>query len=295
MVIRVPVAAGGFYDASATLCRRHAAELLEAADPPAPAPAGLVGGLVPHAGWVYSGRLAAMTLKALHAEAPLEAVVLFGADHRGGVRCGEVFNEGCWSTPLGDVPVDEPLAAAILQADPDGRTLRANPDAHMGEHSLEVQVPLLQALCGEVRIVPISVPPAPLAVDIGRTVGKVLAEQFGGVRVVGSTDLTHHGGHFPAPGGRGAVGAKWTAKNDRRMIDIIEAMDAEAVIREYRERSNACGAGAVAATIAACGQLGAVAGRCLAYTNSYLITHEADPANPDDTTVGYASVVFARA
>ncbi|MCY2931948.1 MAG: AmmeMemoRadiSam system protein B, partial [Planctomycetota bacterium] len=130
---------------------------------------------------------------------------------------------------------------------------------------------------------------------IGQAVGAVLARESPGGRVLGSTDLTHHGGgRFPAPGGRGRAGAAWSAANDKRMLDVIAALDAPGAIEEARRHANACGAGAIAAAIAACRELGATAGRCLAYTNSYEITHQEDPAEPDDTTVGYASVVFTK-
>ncbi|MCY2929680.1 MAG: AmmeMemoRadiSam system protein B, partial [Planctomycetota bacterium] len=111
--------------------------------------------------------MAALTMKALHEEAPLTSVVLFTADHGGTVRVGEVYDAGCWRTPLGDVAIDEPLARAILACDGAGGIFAANPRAHAREHSGEVQVPLLQALSPGVKIVPIAVPPTPLAVTIG--------------------------------------------------------------------------------------------------------------------------------
>lgn len=290
MNIRQPISAGGFYEVSPSSCRHHAAKLFASAEPPEDLPGVLYGGLVPHAGWMYSGKLSALTFKALVAAGPLETVVLFGADHCGVVRRGEVYDSGVWRTPLGDVLVDEELATALLAA---GEPLRANPQAHAHEHSLEVQIPLLQSIGPSAKIVPIAVPPTDEAVRIGQLVGKTLREHYPAVRVIGSTDLTHHGGHFPALGGRGIAGVRWTVANDRRMIDIIEAMDAEEVITEARQHSNACGAGAVAATIAACSAMGAGRGICLQYTNSYEVVHARWPNEPDDTTVGYASVVFA--
>lgn len=290
MKIRQPVRAGMFYDSSPGSCRNHAERLLVATEVPDDLPRPLYGGLVPHAGWSYSGRLAAKTFRILLATSDFRSVVLFGADHTGAVRRGEVYDSGAWRTPLGDVPIDEKLAAAVLEA---GDCCRANPDAHAAEHSLEVQVPLLQVLAPEAKIVPIAVPPTDLAVEIGRTVAKAIGERAGEVCVIGSTDLSHHGGHFPAPGGHGEVGEKWTRANDRRMLRLIEAMDAEAVVPEAHQRMNACGAGAVAATVAACKDLGARKGVCLEYTNSYTIVHQKYPYELDDTTVGYASVVFA--
>ncbi|MGC9454170.1 MAG: AmmeMemoRadiSam system protein B [Phycisphaerae bacterium] len=290
MTIRQPVRAGSFYESSPDACRGHARKLLDSARLPDDLPETLYGGVVPHAGWAFSGRLAAETFKVLHNARPLETVVIFGADHVGVVRKAEVYAEGAWRTPLGDVPVAEDVAAEILASDGD---IWSDPDAHGYEHSIEVQVPLLAELSSAVRIVPIAVPPTELAVNVGRTVGKVLSEHFPNVRVVGSTDLTHHGGHFPAPGGRGERGVQWARENDRRMLDLIEAMDADAIISEAAERGNACGAGALAAAVAAARQMGASRGIIMEYTNSYEVIHEMYPDEPDDTSVGYASAVFA--
>ncbi len=290
MTTRPSVRAGTFYEAGAAACRHHAASLLAAAQPPEDLPAKLFGGLVPHAGWVFSGGVAAKTFKALAAGAPpAPRIVLLGADHTGRVRRGEVYDAGAWQTPLGEAPVDEALAAALIEA---GEGLRANRDAHAFEHSIEVQVPLVQVLWPEARIVPVAVPPAPLAVAIGEAIGRAMGA-FPEARVVGSTDLTHHGGHFGDYLGHGEAGVKAAAANDRRMLDLIEAMDAEGVISEAEARQNACGAGAVAAAIAACRQMGARRAVLLEYTNSYEVMARLHPGGRDFTSVGYASVVFA--
>ena len=290
MNVRQSACAGMFYKVSPESCRREAEQLVARGEVPDGLPDRLYGGIVPHAGWAYSGALAARTLKALLAGGDWRTVVLFGADHTGSVRAGEVYDAGAWRTPLGDACVDEPLARAVLAA---GGPCRANPDAHAAEHSIEVQVPFLQVLAPAAAILPIAVPPSSEAVEIGRAVAAAIGERAGEVCIVGSTDLSHHGGHFPAPGGHGEVGERWTRENDRRMIDLIEAMDADAVGGEARRHMNACGAGAIAATIAACQALGAEKGILLEYTNSYTIVHERYPYELDDTTVGYASIVFA--
>ncbi len=290
MTIRQAFRAGSFYQASPEKCRQEAEVLIAAAPTREDLPQVLCGGLVPHAGWPYSGRLAAETLATLaRAGGEGRTFVMFGADHTGSVSQGEVFDSGAWRSPLGDMAVDEDLASLILAG---GTCLRANPDAHATEHSIEVQLPLLQALDGAARILPIAVPPTPLAVEIGQAVGSVLAEQPERAMVVGSTDLTHHGGHFGSPGGHGATGERWTRENDRRMLDLIESMSADQVIGEAQQQRNACGAGAIAATIAACKCLGATRGVCIEYTNSYEVIRAIDPDYRDDTTVGYASVVF---
>jgi len=290
MSLRQPFRAGSFYEASPHACREEAQDLLNAVQLPEDLPKRLFGGIVPHAGWMYSGKVAAVTLKALAGAVQSPTVVLLGADHCGTAMDGEVYDRGAWVSPLGEVEIDEPFAEQILIA---GDLLSANQAAHAREHSLEVQVPFIQVLWPGVKMVPILVAPSARAPAVGQAVGQVAARQAGPVVIVGSTDLTHHGGHFPAPGGRGQQGVEWTVANDRRMIDLMEQMAAEKIIKEAAEYQNACGAGAVAATIAACRAMGATAGRCLAYDNSYDVTHRLYPRHADDTTVGYASVVFA--
>ncbi|MCE5324796.1 MAG: AmmeMemoRadiSam system protein B [Planctomycetaceae bacterium] len=296
--IRHPFHAGAFYEESASSCRHHATRLLEAATVPPSAPAEARGGLTPHAGWVYSGALAALTFKTLAGAQPMAGgdgggtFILLGADHRGRAAAGEVFHSGVWISPLGQIGIDDELSAALLEAPGAPALLRANPHAHDQEHSLEVQVPFIQVLCPRARIVPIAVPPSPQAVDIGRLIGGVMAA-FPNSCIVGSTDLTHYGGHFGSPHGRGAVGERWARQNDQRMLQRIEAMDAEGALAEADEHANACGSGAVAAAIAACSALGASKGFCLEYTNSYEVVHRKYPDYEDETTVGYASVVFA--
>ena len=291
MNVRLPYRAGSFYPASPGRCREDVHCLTDSVDLPTDLPQGLRGGLVPHAGWTYSGKLAAGTLKALCAGGAPKTFVVLGADHTGAARQGEVFDSGAWQTPVGDLSIDEELASALLDA---ASSLRANPQAHTQEHSIEVQTPLIQILAPEAKFVPITVPPTAPAVQIGEAIGEVLSRGPGPTVVVGSTDLTHHGGHFGSPHGTGRAGEQWSRQNDRRMLDLIEAMEAERIIVEARERMNACGAGAVAATVAACKCLGATRGLCLEYTNSYELIHATMPDYADDTTVGYASVVFAR-
>ena len=232
MDIRHAVRAGSFYEASPSICKNVAAKLLDSVHLADDLPQRLYGGLVPHAGWVYSGHVAAATFRALAGGGEIRTAVLLGADHSGVVHRGEVYDTGAWETPLGKSAVDEPLAAALIGA---ADWMRSNPRAHAMEHSIEVQVPLLQALWPQCKIVPIAVPPTHLATQIGRTIGQTLARQDPEARVIGSTDLTHHAGHFPAPGGRGEQSETWTTQNDRRMLDLIEAMDAEGIVPEAAE------------------------------------------------------------
>ncbi len=289
-MIRAPYRAGSFYPAAAAPCRAEADAAIEAAHVPEDTPETIYGGLVPHAGWAFSARSAAMTLKALAGRGRLTRVVLFGADHWGLAQGAAVFDTGAWSTPLGDVPVDEDLASALVES---VDSLHANDQAHAREHSIEVQLPLLQILCPEVKIVPILVTPDPGVVETGRRIGELLQRDFPEAAVVGSTDLTHYGPSYGLmPAGVGAAGMQWAKDNDRRVLDLIESMQAEAIIEETSARGNACGGGAIAATMAACSALGAARGICLDYCGSDEIMRDLYGQQADDR-VGYAAVAFA--
>ena len=293
---RTPYRAGSFYEADPAACRRSAQALVDEAVLPPDLPPAPVGGLVPHAGWVFSGKTAALTFKALAAGGRLEHVILLGSDHWGVSPAAAVYDQGAWQTPLGDLPVDEQLAAALLKECP---VLRAQPQAHAREHSIEVQLPILQVLSPQARIVPISVPPGAQSAEIGRVIGlavKRLAAArpaWAKVGVVGSTDLTHYGLQYGfTPGGTGRTGLDWARDNDRRILKLIETMQAERIVPECSARRNACGGGAIAATIAACAALGAARGLCLEYVTSADVMDRVYHQRADDA-VGYAAVVFA--
>ena len=131
-----------------------------------------------------------------------------------------------------------------------------------------------------------------LAAEMGRAIGKTIREGFPRARVLGSTDLTHHGGHFGSPGGRGKAGVEWAVENDRRMLDLLVRMDAEAVVAEARDRLNACGPWAIAATIAAARELGAARGHILHYTTSFDVMREKMGRTDYEAAVGYVGAAF---
>ena len=288
-MIRRPYRAGSFYPDDPGQCRAEADALIQAASAPGEMPPTVYGGLVPHAGWAFSGHTAAVTLKALAGRDRLKRIILIGADHWGTAGGGAVYDRGAWQSPLGQVPIDEEMAASLVES---VAALRPDPEAHAREHSIEVQLPLVQALCAEAQIVPILVTPDAAAVATGTGIGEVLKASFPGAAVVGSTDLTHYGPSYGlTPAGVGAEGMKWARENDQRVLALIEAMRAEAVIEEAAARLNACGAGAIAATVAACSALGATRGDCLEYRGSDEVMRDLYGQQAQDR-VGYAAVAF---
>ena len=246
---RQPIVAGRFYPAERGECERELKKMFEGAAAPR-----AVGAIVPHAGWVYSGSTAALAITGVAESCP-ETLVIFGAVHVPTRAEAAVFPGGRWRTPLGSVGVDEELADEIA------RCGRVTPDAevHRLEHSIEVELPLIQMLLPGVSIVPIMVRPGPWAEDVGRACGRAALAAGRKVAVIGSTDLTHYGPAFGfEPHGRGQAGTRWSKEvNDRRMVRLIQRLDATGVISEAAANRNACGAGAVAATIGAMLEMGA--------------------------------------
>ena len=163
MQTRKPIVAGQFYPAQRDACVDEIKECLEAGTPSESLPEKIVAGIVPHAGWVFSGSLAAMVFSAIKQQHDkIHTFVIFGAAHGYFGRLPAVYEAGSWITPLGEVAIDEELAADVL----DGAEAVSDSSAHSSEHSIEVQIPFIQYLFANARILPILVPPAEQAVEL---------------------------------------------------------------------------------------------------------------------------------
>jgi len=287
--IREPYLAGQWYEGNASRLERAVRRLTADWTPPDDL-GELVGGVVPHAGWAYSGGPAAKVFLALSEKARPDTFVILGAAHRYYERTAAAYPSGAWRSPLGDAVIDEDLVAAM--AEYSGGTIVASAQGHAGENSIEVQIPFIQALRPDAMIAPVLVPAVGDAVRVGEAVGKaVLAMPDKRAVVVASTDLTHYGmgyggaDHGPLPGA-----APWLRENDHRIIRLIEAMRADDIVPEAHAHANACGPGAVAAAISATRAMGASRASVLEYTTSAEVMKESFT----DRAVGYVGMVFER-
>jgi AmmeMemoRadiSam system protein B len=250
----------------------------------------VVGAIVPHAGWIFSGHVAALAFEAIRQTNPaVDTFVIFGAAHRYFGSVPAVYDRGAWQTPLGLIPVDEILAADIL--DLGGCSDR---DAHRDEHSIEVQVPFIQYLFPKAKIVPIIVPVTGFDVRFGTRIGDLLV-QLKDKRVVcmASTDLTHYGPRYGfCPEGVGPAALQWASEvNDMRFIDLAVRMEADKIVSEAMQKGNACGPAAAAALIAAVSAMGRTRGVLLAHTTSNEVLWERFHQSSDEA-VGYAAIVY---
>jgi AmmeMemoRadiSam system protein B len=281
------LAGTGWYPGDRADCEREVERLLAEA-PRVDVEGPLIGGVVPHAGWSFSGPTAATVFRALSEAGPWDAIVVLGAVHRARREWAAVSTEDAWETPLGPLAIAGALRAEILDLGPE--LVAADESAHPpGENSIELQTALIRALLPGLPFLPVTVPPGSVAVPFGRALGRALAARDGRVAVVASTDLTHYGYGGWSPAGRGPEAVRWVREvNDRRFLDLVRELRAEAIVPEAHERLNACGAGAVAAAVAAARETGAREGIVLHQTTSA----EVRPGLGDDSFVGYAGVVF---
>lgn len=246
-------------------------------------PAGHVGAIIaPHAGLMFSGPVGAFAYKAA-ARGSYDVAVLVGPSHFAAFDGVALWPAGAFATPLGEVAVDGPGAAAIARFP----IVRAMPAAHGREHSLEMQLPFLKRLLPEVPIVPLLM--GFQQRDTIEQLAEALASAFRGRRalLVASTDLSHY------------FDAATAAVLDARVQTAVGAFDPEAllaVFEEYPEHERgryvACGGGPAIAVMMAARALGAIHGRVLKYA------HSGEISGDNTGVVGYlagAIGVFADA
>ena len=282
MSAREPAFAGSWYPDTAAGCRRDIESFLEER-PLAALPRAPLGGIVPHAGWYFSGSLACHIIGSMQADPPPDILVIFGM-HMHSAASPVIMTTGAWHTPLGDLPIAEDLAHHLAaQFDFEVEAPR-DPNR---DNTIELQLPFIRHFFGPVPILPIGVPPSTEALRIADAVATYAQAEKRRIKVIGSTDLTHYGPNYACTDkGRGASAVKWVREeNDRRFIDALLALAPGRVIDEAQRRQNACCAGAAAACVEAAMGLGAREGRLQAYANSH-------DKRPGDSFVGYAGVVF---
>lgn len=235
----------------------------------------LVGLVSPHAGYMYSGPVAAHGFFRVAEDGLPECVVLLGPNHTGAGSGVSIMTSGRWKTPLGEVQIDEDLSNRIRSSSDiiDEDTL-----AHAYEHSIEVQLPFLQHLFEDkFKIVPIC-----MMLQDERTsleVGDAIAEAAAGkdVLIIASTDFTHY------------EPQRLAVERDRKVIERIMEMDPGGVVRTVDEKGiTMCGYGPVSAMLQAAKRLGARRAELLKYATS------GDTAGPMAQVVGYASIAVSK-
>jgi len=242
-----------------------------------------IGGIVPHAGWYYSGAIACNIIHALKAGPTPDVFILFGM-HLHPRSPNYIMKEGAWETPFGELPIESDIAHDLAQQFPfQVETAKS----HTKDNTIELQLPFIKYLFPQTKIVPVGVPPKASSVEIGEAAVAICNQLGVTARIIGTTDLTHYGFNYGfIPEGTGTSAVDWVRdQNDRRVIDAMLSMNAPGIIEEALANQNACCSGAVAAAIAAGKAMGATSAVEAAYATSY-------DKSPGDSFVGYVGILF---
>lgn len=242
--------------------------------PDLPRPENVIGMIVPHAGYAYSGQVAAYAYQAvLHTT--YDAIIIVSPSHRVPFRGVSVIKRGGFETPLGIVPVDGELADSIMI---ESSLVAEIPSTHLKEHSIEIQLPFLQCIFKDFSFVPLMMgsQDRQMCVNLAAAIGKVVGERR--VLIIGSSDLSHFHSYDAAQ------------SQDIRALGYLERMDAEGFLNGLRAGEfEACGGGPAAVTLMTALNLGATDATLLKYANS------GDVTGDRDSVVGYGAVIFTSA
>lgn len=231
------------------------------------------GVICPHAGYNFSGPIAANSFYHISSQKP-DLVIIIGPNHWG-IGCNvAAMKEGLWQTPLGNVEVDKESAEQIHE-------ISSNVDldffSHTKDHSLEVQVPMLQEIYShKFKILPVILinQEYEATMEIGKAIARIAETKK--TIIIGSSDFTHYEEN------------SFAHSQDKLLIEPILDMDIAKFYRVLKENKiSACGYGAIAATMVACQELGATKGTLLRYATSGDVTGE------KSSVVGYASIAFS--
>lgn len=265
--VRKPAVAGQFYPGTAQALRKEIGSLVSTQAKKVDA----IACMLPHAGYMYSGKVAAQTVSAVNIK---EKIVLFGPNHTGYGAPYSIMAEGVWQTPLGEVKIDPVLAKKILAG---SKYLQADEQAHLYEHSLEVELPFLQYFRSSFEIVPIVFlsDDLPALRAVGKDVAAALMDIKDDSMIVASSDMTHYESQAEA------------SAKDHEAIKAILDLDEEKLFKQVKSlKISMCGYAPAIAMISAAKALGAKSAELIKYQTS------ADVTADMNSVVGYAGIII---
>jgi AmmeMemoRadiSam system protein B len=265
---RAPAVADQFYPGDSQRLTRMLTELVPAGGQRQQATAVVS----PHAGYVYSGRVAGETFSRI---AIPEDVLILGPNHHGMGAEVALMAEGEWEMPLGTVPINAELARLLLA---ESGLIEADTLAHRFEHSLEVQVPFLQYLQPSLHLTPLVISHLALATcqEVGRAIAAAIRAYAKPVLIVASTDMTHYES-------RASASAK-----DKKAIERVLALDPTGLYNTVLgNQITMCGIMPTTITLIAALELGATEAELVRYTDS------GETSGDTDQVVGYAGFVVS--
>ena len=245
--------------------------------------------LAPHAGWIYSGKIAGKVYSQI---SQADTVIILGTNHTGLGTPTSLFSEGEWEMPLGPIKIASEFSLELLQ---NSKEIKADTEAHLYEHAIEVQIPFLQAISPNAKIVPIEMRDYRLEVckEIAWSLAKTLAETIKknpdqNFCVISSSDMTHCGQNYGQEVPKKISASGFAEKQDRMAIEEILQINPENLLKVVEEQNiTMCGAGPTAVMLETAKLLGAKNAELLGYATSSDLT-----GKKSEFAVGYAGVMI---
>lgn len=267
--IRKPAVAGQFYPSSANELKKQIEWFIDKkADK-----VDVIACVLPHAGYIYSGKVATEVISCVNIK---DRIILLGPNHTGYGANFSIMSQGAWLTPFGEVKIDEELAKQIINH---VEYLQDEPLAHLYEHSLEVELPILQYFKNNFKIVPITI--LSDNIDMLKNMGAGIAHAIiesnikNSVMLIASSDMTHY---EPQP---------LAEKKDRIAIQSILKLDEDKLIKKIRELNiTMCGYAPVIVMLTCAKLLGAKHAKLIKYQTS------GDVTGDKTSVVGYAGITI---
>jgi AmmeMemoRadiSam system protein B len=273
--VREPAVSGMFYPDNPGVLRKDIDMYLEVAIVPDLDGDNIIGIISPHAGYLYSGPVAAYGYKTI-AGKEYDTVIVIAPSHKAYFDGVALWDRGGFKTPLGAINVDEEIARAMVDL---GGVIQPNREAHRQEHALEVQLPFLQVVLNQFSIIPLimGTQTTDMCNELAQTIYEVVHKSKKKFLIVCSTDLSHYYSYEKA------------VKLDKGLVEQIDGFNVSGVIDIIKQgKAEACGAGPLIVTMLLSEKLGADHSRVLKYANS------GDVSGDRSRVVGYVSAALYR-
>lgn len=288
--VRKPAAAGQFYDSNSEDLKKTLEECFKDIRGPGSMPKiskvnkKILGLVVPHAGFIYSGAIAAYSYYTLAVSGFADTFIIIGPNHTGMGSGVSIVTEGFWDTPLGTVTINKTLAENLWKG-----IIDKDPDAHKYEHSIEVQLPFLQFIGdkSEFNFVPIcmAMQDTETMKEVGEIISNAIKKYDKKVVIIASSDFSHIGFNYMTMPPENMRVDEYAEQQDKLAIEEILKLDPNNLIKTVQENNiTMCGYGPVGAMITACKKIGAKKAELLKYGTSYEV-------HPSTSCVGYGSIV----
>ena len=289
--LRKPSVAGQFYDGDEANLKQTIEECFLEKRGPQTLPKfnqgskKIKGLVVPHAGYIYSGAIAAHSYNYLVSNGFADTFIILGPNHTGMGSGVSVMTEGSWLTPLGTLPINENISKHLWRD-----IIDKDDNAHMYEHSIEVQLPFLQFSSNDKKLDFVPICMAMQDLDTSNEVGNIIAEAIKttdkNIVIIASSDFSHAGFNYMSMPTAGMRVDEYAEKQDRLAIDQILKLNPEELIKTVQKNSiSMCGYGPVAVMLIAAKILGASKAELLKYGTSYEV-------HPSSSCVGYGALVI---